>query len=326
MKQEVCHRIMSESFIDRTHSPRYINLKNDQIRIDIVANTNMDGNTESAASTNAAAKSTGVDTDASSEGSDSDADTNHNQKKKQKKKINLKAAKTIVDLYGERLSIDNWSDHNLYNIYVNSDFEKTGETMLKNMSLDTFAKRFDVSKNKIKKLSDDKFVIFTPKLTGSLKSATYPLFCKYSLIRYKVWCGQSFEAYGGLESTEEEWKRLWTEFVVDLEKDNIGNEANLDFQLLQVLDHTRYGTPRNKFLEGDLLTNDDDDDDAEEQDMSYYGLIHHDDIDDDDYVVENWTKTLKGHKDHPSYIQSSDQQHTFDSVKKEVKVGIPRRY
>ena len=106
MKQEVCHRIMSESFIDRTHSPRYINLKNDQIRIDIVANTNKDGNTESAASTNATEKSTGVDTaDASSEGSDSDADTTHNQKKKQKKKINLKAAKTIVDLYGERLTI-----------------------------------------------------------------------------------------------------------------------------------------------------------------------------------------------------------------------------
>ena len=319
MKQEVCHRIMSESFIDRTHSPRYINLKNDQIRIDIVANTNKDGNTESAASANATEKSTGVDTaDASSEGSDSDTDTTHNQKQKQKKKINLTAAKTIVDLYGERLSMDNWSDHSLYNIYVNSDFEKTGETKLKNMSLDTFAKRFDVGKNKIKKLNDDKFVIFTPKLTGSLKSATYPLFCKYSLIRYTVWTGQSFEAYGGLESTEEEWKRLWTKFAYDLQNDNIGNEANLDFQLLQVLDNTRYGTPRNKFLEGDLLTNDDDDDDAEEQDMSYYGLIHHDDIDDDDYVVENWTKTLKGHKDHPSYIQSSVQQHTFDDVKKAV--------
>ena len=87
MKQEVCHRIMSESFIDRTHSPRYINLENDQIRIDIVANTNKDGNTESAASTNATEKSTGVDTaDASSDGSDSDADTTHNQKKKAEEK------------------------------------------------------------------------------------------------------------------------------------------------------------------------------------------------------------------------------------------------
>lgn len=106
MKQEVCHRIMSESFIDRTHSPRYINLKNDQIRIDIVANTNKDGNTESAASTNAAAKSTGVDTDASSEGSDSDADTNHNQKKNRRKRLTLKQQKQLwIFMVNDCLSI-----------------------------------------------------------------------------------------------------------------------------------------------------------------------------------------------------------------------------
>ena len=35
MKQEVIHRMMSQSFVDRTHSPRYVNLKNDMMQINV---------------------------------------------------------------------------------------------------------------------------------------------------------------------------------------------------------------------------------------------------------------------------------------------------
>ena len=114
-----------------------------------------------------------------------------------------------AELYSDRTNINHWSDHQFYNTYITAVGNASGVTNLQYMSLDSFPNKFDVivscvNRNKIKLFDDNQFVVFSPKFSSNTKSKTYPKFCKYSLIHYKSWSGQVFNAFGGQNLTEDD--------------------------------------------------------------------------------------------------------------------------
>ena len=94
------------------------------------------------------------------------------------------------------------------------------EKELDDMTLNKFANKYVIfrsgaNKNKIKHAPKKTFVIFSPKLSNNKKFETYPEYCKLSLVRFKAWKDDIHTAYGGEDSTEDDWKNAWDEFLLN---------------------------------------------------------------------------------------------------------------
>ena len=118
---------------------------------------------------------------------------------------------TIIDAYAKRYESKFWAFQSNF-----LDVEKE----LDGMTLNKFANKYvlfksGANKNKIKHAPKKTFVIFSPKLSNNKKFETYPEYCKLSLVRFKAWKDDIHTAYGGEDSTEDDWKNAWDEFLLN---------------------------------------------------------------------------------------------------------------
>ena len=282
-KQEICHRMMSESFIYRSHSCRQVNLRND--RSMVVGNTN---------------------TIPRENESDS------------RQQIDI--VKTIIEMYGERTKLSNWLKDTEYD-----EARKTNraglllQKQLEDLTIDEFCSVYTSGKqgshrNKIKKAKADSFVRFKPRLQSDQNLPTYPEYCRLNLIRYKMWNGNISNAYGGQESTEDDWKRLWKEHIECLAANN---EDPPDYAIRELQRLTNLRSP----VENDLVGEDgmaEGDDIGEEINVSNFGLVDGvKDIDDDDFEFADFSNLLVDHEP----IHDLSEAGSFEAIRKK-KVEI----
>jgi len=278
-KQEICHRMMSESFIYRSHSCRHVNLKNDKSRV--LGNTNtIPGEDE------------------------------------QDSRQPIDIVKTVIEMYGERTTSSNWLKCDEYEEATKTNREGLLlRQQLRDLTLDNFCSVYTSGKqgyhkNKIKKAPSDSFVWFKPRLQSDQSLPTYPEYCRLSLIRYKTWKGNISEAYGGKESTEVDWKRLWKEHIECLAANN---EDPPDYAIRELQRLMNRRSP----VENDLGGEDgmaENDDEGEETNISNFGLVDgvQQDMDDDDFELTEFSNLLAAHV--PIHVLS--EAGSFEAVRK----------
>lgn len=121
-------------------------------------------------------------------------------------------AKTVVDAYAWRISFLHWA---------NEDQFRDVESTLQAMSLSEFATRFYIPRGltKIHPRPDKSknFMVFKPCLSPNPESATYPEFCRLSLVRHKPWSVDRNNLWSGTDHpTNEDYIQAWVEFVGEL--------------------------------------------------------------------------------------------------------------
>ena len=118
---------------------------------------------------------------------------------------------TLMDAYACRLDSTKWFDGEYFDV-VKDD--------LVTMAFKIFAAHHCVGtrtnhRNKIKKHQKQKtVVVFTPRLSSNPSSPTYTDYCRYSLVKYVPWAGQSPSAlWGGDDATEAEIRKAWEDHL-----------------------------------------------------------------------------------------------------------------
>jgi len=275
-KQEVFHRMMSQSFVYRSHSCRHVNLKNNTSRVSVNSNAELEP--------------------------------------RQQQQAQIDILKTIVEMYGERTQSSNWLNDNHYEEATRDD--RSGlllQQELKDLTLDQFCSVYTsgkqgAHKNKIKKAPEDTFVRFKPRLQSDENLPSYGEYCKFNLIRYKIWNGNISNAYGGRESTEIDWKRLWKEHIQQLATNH---EEAPDYAIRELQRLMNQLTPvQNDLVGGDGM--DEELDAGEEVNISNFGLIDGiEDMDDDEFELAEFSNTLQ---DHIS-VHNLNEAGTFEEVR-----------
>ena len=126
---------------------------------------------------------------------------------------------TLMDAYACRLDKTKWFD---------GEYFDAVEDDLQMITFKTFAAHHCVGlrtnhRNKIKKHQKDKtVVVFTPRLSSNPSSRTYTDYCRYSLMKYVPWDGQSPSAlWGGDDATEAAIQKAWEYHLQSYKEQNL---------------------------------------------------------------------------------------------------------
>jgi len=175
-KQETSHLILSLLMVSCSYEFFRVNLEVDTTEINIIMNTNT-----------------------SSENNES----NNNENEENDSSI---ATKSIIEMYRSRIVRSNWINDQVYDSNL-SDLE--------GMNLRDFCSNFKVGVqrpycNKICHHSRNKrrVGIFYLKRSSDPNNVLYYEYCKFSLIKYKLWIGCKENSYGGAENSEENIVKL----------------------------------------------------------------------------------------------------------------------
>ncbi|XP_066910626.1 uncharacterized protein [Clytia hemisphaerica] len=76
-----------------------------------------------------------------------------------------------------------------------------------------FHSKYAVTNDEVIKRKKKKVIKITPNYSPNPKSAYYPLYCKFNLLKYKVWIHDPQSAWNGLEETELNFVNCWKEFL-----------------------------------------------------------------------------------------------------------------
>ena len=182
-QQETCHLSLSLPLVSCTHNFNNLNLENSSKQLDLDL----------------------LKKHASSNNGD-------------RKIIGPAMKRTLMDGYSLRLDPCEWADNLL---------EKAVRESVRNMPLCEFVKFYDIGKRgnhagKIIKRKREKTVtIFYPHIKSDANASTYPLYCKYSLIKFREWARDSADMhpYDGIENpTDQDYVSIWESYVKSCEE------------------------------------------------------------------------------------------------------------
>ena len=144
-----------------------------------------------------------------------------------------------VDAYANRLDSTKWSSMELFNTEFNED-------TLQSMSLLQFSLKYKVTtrgsfKNKITLDSGKTVINFYPSVPSDPKHDRHAQYCKYALMRFRPWVGQSANAWDQ-STTDEEVIALWKEFCCQWHRSDANEFDTPDFLQRALNDHVRYAT------------------------------------------------------------------------------------